>query len=152
MTITGWQYVARDMGAERLFRGIVLAAIASVVLGVGSARTAAAQTSVWDGVFTLAQAARGEQTFERACTACHDTGEFSGARFRLSWVGQSAGDLFDTISTLMPEGDPGSLSPGEYAALVAFLFRLNGYPSGEVSLPADPRVLGMVQIKESNQQ
>ena len=148
-----WEwYVTRDMRSEEVFRGAVLAAVVGVVLGFGFTESAVAQSSVWDGVFTSAQASRGEQTFERVCVACHDTGEFSGARFRLSWSGQSAGDLFDTVSTLMPEGDPGSLSPGEYAALVAFLFRLNGYPSGEVSLPADIRALGLVQIEESNQQ
>ncbi len=105
--------------------------------------------SVLDGVFTSAQASRGEQTFDRVCASCHDTGEFSGGRFRLSWVGRTAGDLFDTMSTLMPEADPGSLSPDAYASLVAYLFRLNGYPAGEVALPTDLAALQRVQIVES---
>ena len=105
--------------------------------------------SVLDGVFTSAQASRGEQTFNRVCASCHDTGEFSGGRFRLSWVGRTAGDLFDTMSTLMPEADPGSLSPDAYASLIAYLFRLNGYPAGEVALPTDLAALQRVQIVES---
>ncbi len=102
--------------------------------------------SVLDGVFTQAQASRGEQTFRQVCSACHDTGEFSGGRFRLTWVGRSAGDLFDTISTLMPEGDPGSLSPAQYAAVVAYLLQINGYPAGEATLPTSLSALRAMEI------
>ena len=59
--------------------------------------------SVLDGVFTSAQASRGEQTFSEACARCHDTREFTAGRFRLEWTGRTAGDLYETISTLMPE-------------------------------------------------
>ena len=102
--------------------------------------------SVLDGVFTEAQASRGEATFRRVCSACHDTGEFSGGRFRLTWVGQSAGDLFDTIATLMPEGDPGSLTPAQYAAVVAYLLQVNGYPAGESDLPTSLSALRGMEI------
>ena len=105
--------------------------------------------SVADGVFSSAQASRGEQTFRQVCAACHDTGEFSGGRFRLTWVGQTAGDLFDTIATLMPEGDPGSLRPAEYAAVVAYLLQLNGYPAGEADLPASMQELRGMEIVEA---
>lgn len=105
--------------------------------------------SVLDGVFTPDQASRGEATFRRVCAACHDAGEFTGGRFRLAWVGQSAGDLFDTIATLMPEGDPGSLTPAQYAAVVAYLLQLNGYPAGEAALPASLSALRALEIVEA---
>lgn len=105
--------------------------------------------SVAEGVFSAAQASRGEQTFRQVCAACHDTGEFSGGRFRLTWVGQTAGDLFDTIATLMPEGDPGSLRPAEYAAVVAYLLQLNGYPAGETDLSASMQELRGMEIVEA---
>ena len=147
-------------------------AVAAVVLGVGlvwagwasvsavepaarptepAAHGAAGQSggSVLDGVFTEAQASRGEATFRRVCAACHDPGEFSGGRFRLTWVGQSAGDLFDTIATLMPEGDPGSLSPAQYAAVVAYLLQLNGYPAGEAALPTSLSALRAMEIVDA---
>ena len=104
--------------------------------------------SVLEGVFTAAQADRGESTWREACASCHETTEFSGARFRLSWVGRTAGDLFDTISTLMPEGNPGSLSPDEYASVVAYLFRLNGYTAGEIELPEDFRAASFFEVQE----
>lgn len=112
---------------------------------------AAAQSggTVADGVFTADQVARGEQTFRDVCSACHDTVEFSGGRFRLTWVGLTAGDLFDTISTLMPEGDPGSLSPAQYAAVVAYLLELNGYPAGETPLPTSLSALQALEIVEA---
>ena len=113
------------------------------------ARVAAAPPaagSVLDGVFTAAQAERGERTFREACAACHDTGEFSGGRFRIGWVGRPVGELFETISTLMPEADPGSLSRAQYAAVVAYLLQLNGYPAGDADLPSNRRALGQLEI------
>lgn len=108
-----------------------------------------ASGTVADGVFTAAQVSRGEQTFRDVCAACHDTVEFSGGRFRITWVGLTAGDLFDTISTLMPEGDPGSLSPARYASVVAYLFDLNGYPAGETPLPTNLSALQALEIVEA---
>ena len=117
--------------------------------GVPAAGASVAQSaggSVLDGVFTAAQASRGERTFSDVCAACHDTGEFSGGRFRISWVGRPVGELFETISTLMPEADPGSLSPAEYAAIVAYLLQVNGYPAGDADLPTNVRALGQLEI------
>ena len=102
--------------------------------------------TVLDGVFTTAQVSRGERTFRDVCAACHDTGEFTGGRFRLTWVGLTAGDLFDTIATLMPEGDPGSLSPAQYASVVAYLLDQNGYPAGETPLPTSLSALRALEI------
>ena len=117
--------------------------------GAPAAEVAAGQSSagsVLDGVFTPAQASRGERTFSDVCAACHDTGEFSGGRFRISWVGRPVGELFETISTLMPEADPGSLSPAEYAAIVAYLLQINNYPAGDTDLPTSVRALGQLEI------
>ena len=108
--------------------------------------TVAGAQSVLDGVFTDGQASSGERTFQRECSSCHDPAEFSGGRFRLSWLGRTTGELFDTMSLLMPEADPGSLTPEQYASLVAYLFRLNGYPSGEMPLPADSGALHAMPI------
>ena len=116
--------------------------------GAPATEAAAAQSagSLLDGVFTPAQASRGERMFSDVCAACHDTGEFSGGRFRISWVGRPVGELFETISTLMPEADPGSLSPAEYAAIVAYLLQINNYPAGDTDLPTNVRALGQLEI------
>ncbi len=106
-------------------------------------------TSVLDGVFTSGQASRGEQRFRQVCAACHSTNEFRGGRFRIKWVGQTAGDFFDLVSTTMPDGDPGSLSPEDYANLLAYILSLNGYPAGQEPLPADVSALRNIRIEEA---
>lgn len=106
-------------------------------------------SSVLEGVFTSRQASRGEQRFRQVCAACHSANEFRGGRFRIKWVGQTAGDIFDLVSTTMPEGDPGSLSPEDYANLLAYFFSLNGYPVGEEPLPADLSALQNLRIEEA---
>ena len=107
---------------------------------------AASATSVSDGVFTSNQASAGEQTFQEACSFCHAPNEFSGGRFMLRWNGLTAGDIFEVVSTQMPEGNPGSLRPAEYAGLVAYVLSLNGYPAGENPLPADVSALQNLRI------
>ena len=138
----------RRIHARRRFALVEAALVVGLISAGWSSVPAGAQSgaSVADGVFTEAQASRGEATFRRVCSACHDTGEFSGGRFRLTWVGQSAGDLFDTIATLMPEGDPGSLTPAQYAAVVAYLLQVNGYPAGESDLPTSLSALRAMEI------
>lgn len=138
----------RRIHARRRFALVEAALVVGLIAAGWLSVPAGAQSgaSVADGVFTEAQASRGEATFRRVCSACHDTGEFSGGRFRLTWVGQSAGDLFDTIATLMPEGDPGSLTPAQYAAVVAYLLQVNGYPAGESDLPTSLSALRAMEI------
>lgn len=137
--------------ARRRFAVVEAALIVGLVWAGWVSVPAGAQSggSVADGVFTEAQATRGEATFRRVCSACHDTNEFSGGRFRLTWVGQSAADLYDTIATLMPEGDPGSLTPAQYAGVVAYLLQVNGYPAGESALPTSLSALRTMEIVEA---
>ncbi len=105
-----------------------------------------AGSSVLDGVFTTRQASRGETTFRQVCQACHSITEFRGRTFRLVWAGSTVGDLFQSISTLMPKDDPGNLSPEEYSAIISYMLRENGYPAGEEDLPADTTALRYIRI------
>jgi mono/diheme cytochrome c family protein len=106
--------------------------------------------SVWDGIYTAAQAETGKGLFDRACIACHSDrpGEISGhgatptiigEAFRFSWVDASVADLFDTIRQTMPEDAPSSLSAAEYAAVTAYVLQLNGYPAGGTELDPGQR-------------
>lgn len=133
-------------GQSRAVVRLLSCSVTALGVAVGASVSASSSDSVLDGVFTSSQASRGEQTFGEVCAGCHETSEFTGGRFRLSWVDRTAGDLFETISTLMPEVDPGSLSPNEYASLVAYLLELNGYPPGELDLPTDVAALKKIEI------
>ncbi len=106
-----------------------------------------AEGSVWDGVYSQAQAKQGAKLFVEHCVACHSTkpGEMSGhgpapsvigEDFAFRWLDSSVADLYDAIRQTMPEGAPNSLSPAQYAALTAYIFELNGYPAGESALDA----------------
>ena len=102
-----------------------------------------------DGVFTASQASRGEWTFGRTCASCHETSEFGGPRFRIRWAGQTVGDMFYLVFNTMPEGSPGSLSPDEYAEVLAYILHLNGYPTGEERLPTADSALRRIRIERA---
>jgi alcohol dehydrogenase (cytochrome c) len=65
-------------------------------------------------------------------------------------VGRTVGELFFVMSTLMPEGNPGSLSPEEYANIVSYMLSENGYPAGEVDLAADQPTLASIRIEAAD--
>jgi len=81
------------------------------------------------------------------CESCHRINDFSGGRFRVVWVGRTVGDLFYSMSTLMPEDDPGGLSPEEYADIVSYILRENGYPAGDEDLATELSELETVRIE-----
>jgi hypothetical protein len=46
----------------------------------------------------------------------------------------------------MPEDDPGSLNPADYAAVLAYIFEAYGLPSGDTALPTDEETLEAITI------
>lgn len=117
-------------------RDLVAAALIATLAGGVGAQDAA--RSVRDGVYSHAQAQRGEHLFESICTSCHELEEFTGSGGYLELAeGQSLWETFDYVAAEMPEDDPGSLQPDEYAAVLAYLLRAYGLPSGTTELVAD---------------
>ncbi len=108
-----------------------------------------------DGVYTEAQAARGEQAYTRACASCHMPdlrGEsFAPAlaedAFAGRWNGKSVGDLYIILQGTMPMDAPASMKPEEYADLVAFLLKKNGYPASMTELKSDAAALKLIKFK-----
>ena len=97
------------------------------------------------GVYTDAQAARGEATYRANCTSCHTTSAHSGDGFIRGW--DTAFDLFELIRTTMPIDNPGRLSREQYVDIVAYLFKLNRLPPGNRELPADDERLKQTRIE-----
>ena len=97
--------------------------------------------TIADKVYSAAQADRGEARFKTSCSSCHTVSSFSGGAFAERWSGQSLGQVFDFVSNVMPENDPGSLKAEEYVSVMAFILRSNGYPVGETDLPTDAAAL-----------
>ena len=96
--------------------------------------------------FTVEQANAGRDLFRASCTACHSSSELSDRTFKFKWRRRTAGDLFGYLSTTMPEDAPGALAPTEYAALVAYMLRLNGFEAGTDELPADEDALEALSL------
>lgn len=120
----------------------VFAAALSVSAAIGGLAWAQTSSSVLDGVYTEAQAAQGAQGYMENCAACHGSslggnGEapaLVGAEFISDWAGLTLGDLFDRIRTTMPQDNPGKLSRTQYAQILAFILKSNGYPAGQKEL------------------
>jgi S-disulfanyl-L-cysteine oxidoreductase SoxD len=121
---------------------IVVAALAFA----GSFWTVLAQgnRSVTDGVYTAAQAGRGETIYEKQCRTCHGAAlagglgpPLAGAAFLSVWGTSSVADLVDKIEHTMPASNPGTLSRGEATDVVAHLLRANGFRAGAADLRPD---------------
>jgi mono/diheme cytochrome c family protein len=107
---------------------------------------AAATQTTLDGVYSAAQATRGDGTFSSLCTGCHTAASFKGGTF-LAWADVPLAELFLYLTEAMPEDAPGSLTAAEYADIIAFLLKANGMPAGTEDLKADTATLGKITIK-----
>lgn len=105
--------------------------------------------TVWDGVYTEAQATRATGVFGASCAGCHTlTPEgnrpLSGETFWQSNTQKSVAELLAYVSKNMPNGNGGSLSPESYNDLVALILKSNGFPAGQTELT--PASIAGVQI------
>jgi len=117
--------------------------------------------SVWDGVFTEAQATRGEEAYSGACTICHgyrlngapddpdmrSTPPLARARFLRVWGGRSLATLFEYSRATMPEDNPSSLTDQEYVDVIAYMLTVGGMPAGDDELQPDPQSLARVVVR-----
>ncbi len=117
----------------------------------------AQQKSVWDGVYSEAQATRGAATYDKDCGSCHqaDLGGdgfapgLAGPEFAAAWEGLTVGDLLERIRISMPPSDPGSVSLAAKADILAHMLKLNRFPAGSADMPADVEALKQIQYKSS---
>ena len=118
---------------------VILAACGGVAAGTDTTSDA---RSVKDGVYTEAQALRGETAYRAHCVECHGedlrgahmTPSMVGIGFAFRWRGRDLLDFYEGMRTTMPQSAPGGLSGDVYADLVAFILARNGYPAGDVEL------------------
>jgi S-disulfanyl-L-cysteine oxidoreductase SoxD len=110
--------------------------------------------SVWDGVYTAAQAQRGEGLYQTECASCHglalNGGEsappLSGGEFLSNWNGLTVGDLFDRIRTSMPADRPGHLTRQQTADVLGHILRVNQFPAGQTELDTRSEFLKQIRI------
>ncbi len=122
-----------------------VAAVCALVLVVASAQTE--PRTVRDGVFSAAQVKRGQRILKTICENCHEIEDFTGPGAYLEdHDGKPLWDTFDFIWSNMPDDDPSSLQPVEYAAVLAYLFSVYGLPTGDADLPIDRKALESITI------
>ena len=110
---------------------------------VAQADAAPAETPVH---YSSDQADRGEERYADNCVDCHGedlTGgllggaPLKGLAFDAKYAkGAPAGLLFEVMSATMPPNAPGRFSPSQYADLMAYILKKNGYKAG-AELPSD---------------
>lgn len=107
-------------------------------------------------MYSEEQALKGHDLYDEHCASCHGAAlegqgslPLSGATFRARWADDhhSVDDLFYIIRTLMPYGQPATLSKQEYLDIIAYILMVNGYPAGAQPLPSDPPILKRMTIR-----
>lgn len=118
------------------------------------------QVSIWDGVYSRAQAERGQLMALSTCAECH--GErldgaaldpdrpgapaIARARFLRDWEGRSLAMLFDYMRATMPPASPGFLSDEQYMEVIARILAFSNVPAGREDLVADREALAAMEI------
>ena len=103
--------------------------------------------SIYSGVYTEEQAARGLAIQEQECVACHSPDDWGGGSVLLGYTGMTAYDLVNRLRETMPMDEPGRLSLQQYTDLAALIFKLNGAPAGSEELSSDPSELARVRLE-----
>ena len=112
--------------------------------------------SVWDGVYTEAQAKRGEAVYFERCLQCHGAtlmggtdgaGPLTGPTFNGNWNGVALDAMLDRVRTTMPLDKPSTLSRQQIADVLAYIFSVNKFPPGKAELPRQAEMLNLIQFK-----
>jgi len=109
------------------------------------------------GIYSTAQAMRGQVAYEAKCSACHgvdlDGSEHApslkGRRFWSQWDQETVRTLYSRIISTMPPSDPGSLTPNDTVDIVTYLLQSNGLPAGEKAIE-NPNELNVIRLKRPN--
>ncbi len=148
---------ARSRSAAALAVAAGMAAPAWAQIG------AAPAASLWSGVFTEAQARRGQAVYTGPCDRCHGykldgasddpdmlpAPPVAGAKFLREWNGRSLAALIEYLAVAMPKNNPGYLSKQELADLIAYMLETSKVPAGDEELPPDLRALAGIVIEPS---
>jgi mono/diheme cytochrome c family protein len=119
---------------------VAVLVFAFTITAAAQSSDATAPVTVWQGVYTEAQAARGQTEYATHCARCHrdDLSGYNsilkGRRFMEKYRETTLDLLFDKTKTTMPRGAPATLSDTSYVDIVAYLLRMNEIPEGTEEL------------------
>jgi len=142
---------------KRLAFVLFHAAVAFVVLGTGPSFAQSPTQSIWKGVFTVEQAARGEAGYQANCNRCHGeinkTSPWIGLDdFMDHWREDSIENFFTFVKTYMPPQRGRTprqpLADEAYVDIITYILKTNGVPPGERELKSD--ILAAIRIEEKD--
>ncbi|MGH9143705.1 MAG: c-type cytochrome [Vicinamibacterales bacterium] len=127
--------------------------IASLVFIEALILVSAQGKTTLDGVYTEAQAARGQMVYADSCAGCHQpdlSGDgqapaLVGKDFNVDWSDLAVSDLFERTTGTMPADKPGTLKPEQAVDVIAYLLQKAGFPAGATELPADAAALKAIK-------
>jgi mono/diheme cytochrome c family protein len=99
--------------------------------------------TVWDGVYTAAQAEQGKVEYTDHCSGCHKDdlsgydGVLKGEGFMQHWREDTLDNFFSVMKTTMPRGAPSSLSTVVYVDIASYILQANNFPAGRQELNVD---------------
>jgi cytochrome c5 len=110
--------------------------------------------SIWDGVFTAAQADRGKAALlQNGCNGCHGAElegsrgpSLKGERFIEAWQNGSLNRLFTKIRDTMPPLNAEQVPVTTKVDIIAHLLAASGFPPGSTELKLDSDVLEGILI------
>jgi mono/diheme cytochrome c family protein len=133
------------------------AALAALLLleGLTAGAQSASGASIWSGVFSAAQAQRGNDAYQASCSGCHGSDlhatnpeavDLIGPAIRNKWNGKTLQDRFETIRDTMPPGNANTLGDNTYMDILAFILQSNEFPAGNQELlPETAKLIVFVQ-------
>lgn len=150
------------MGLIRSVAAGVLLVLICRAASSDESQAAQARKTVWDGVYTQAQAIRGETIYPSVCGRCHGykldgapddpdmlpAPPIAGRKFLRKWSGSSLATLFEYTRTTMPAINPQSLSDQEYADLIAYALSASRARPGPMELQPGMTALADIVIEE----
>jgi mono/diheme cytochrome c family protein len=129
-------------------------AIASLVVLQALILASAQGKTTLDGIYSEAQATRGEKVYAASCASCHgddlsgggQTPPLAGKEFNSDWNDLSMGDLYDRTHLSMPADKPGSLTPEQTVDVITYLLKKGSFPTGQADLPTDTVALKAIKF------
>ena len=120
-----------------------------------AALAAEASRSIWDGVFSADQVARGKKIYKAECADCHGeklegidkASPLTGPIFFKNWTNKSIDRLIATTRRTMPPDDPNTYSRQLCTDVIVYILSENGYPTGKTDLAPDAPDLRQIVIE-----
>jgi mono/diheme cytochrome c family protein len=133
----------------------VVLTLPATTLHAGAQQPAAADRTIWDGVYTSDQAARGRPRYQTSCSRCHNNElvgsergpALKGNAFLSKYENDDLGRLFTLIRDTMPaDGAAGVVSDEVKLDILAYILSRNEVPPGSRELEVNAAALETIRI------